>query len=461
MALEVDIVDVFAMRSLEKLRMTNLKSRQGQIGFVRRLLTHSVAKNAAALYGVQFAGYVIPLVTLPYLARVLHAEAFGLVLFAQSFALWASITLEYGFNLSATREVAQNRGDRNALAATAAEVLGAKLILFSGFVLIAGIAAITVVNFRQHPGYLLWAIIQALAFGLSPFWYFQGTERMVRAVLVQLFARIAATIAIFIVVRIPGDGWKALAWQAAAGCAIVFIQTLWMYSEIDFQRPGWKRSVRALRAGWHMFVFRGANNIYGTANAFILGLFVPSVQVGYFGGAERIAKAVLGLTLPFTQAFYPHMSRVVSQSGPKASRLARWTIPIVGLVGLILAVALALLAPLAISLILGRGYQASVRVLYVFALILPLNAVNEALIMHWMLPRGMERAVGVITSGAILINIISASFLAPVYAQIGMAWAILIAEAIQSIALGAVLFRRNPRGEKIFREAKPRSIELT
>src|SRR5271170_3117675 len=113
--------------------MENLKTLQGQLGFARRLSRHPVAKNMLALYGIQFAGYVIPLATLPYLARVLRPERFGLLLFAQSFAMWASITFEYGFNLSATREVAQNRQNQNALASTAAGVLGAKLMLLAGF----------------------------------------------------------------------------------------------------------------------------------------------------------------------------------------------------------------------------------------------------------------------------------------------------------------------------------------
>lgn len=408
---------------------------------IRRVLGHRVTQNALGLYAVQFAGYVIPLATLPYLARVLRPPGFGLLLFAQSFALWASITIEYGFNLSATREVAQNRNDRQALARVASGVLGAKLILLAGFAAIAFVAAFAAGSFRQHPGYLAWAILQALAFGLSPFWYFQGTERMVGAVLIELFARATAAASIFLLVRQPGDGWKVLASLAAAGCAIVVVQTLWMYRDVGFQWPSRESSIAALRSGWHMFLFRGAYNIYGTANAFILGLFVPSVHVGYFGGAERIAKATQGLTLPFTQAFYPHMSRMASHDSPRAGRLVRWSIPVACIAGLVLGAALAVFARGAVSLILGPNFVASVPVLYVFAMIQPLNALNTALIMQWMLPRGFERAVGAITASAILINVVSASLLAPRFLHLGMALAILLAEWCQTILLAVFLIR--------------------
>ena len=450
-----------AANSREDLRTPGVRSQAAMVSLVRRLAGHSVTRNTLALYGIQFTGYVIPLLTLPYLARVLHAQEFGLLLFSQSFAVWASITIEYGFNLYAAREVAQNRGNREALAGTAAGVLGAKLILLSGFIVIISVVGLTVENFRQHPNYFVWAILQALAFGFSPFWYFQGIERMVGAVLVEFIARLAATGAIFFLVRAPQDGWKALAALAAAGWAMLLIQMLWMYGELGFRRPRLIDSVRTLRLGWDMFLFRGAFNIYSSANAFILGLFVPAVQVGYYGGAERIARAVQGLTGPFTSAIYPHMSRLASENAPKATRLAGYTLPLAGAAGFVLAGVLALFASRLVLLILGRDYESSVRVLYVFALIVPLNAVNDALIMQWMLPRGMERIVGTVTVGAIVINVISASVLAPLFAYIGMAWAILIAETCKLTALIAILLRRDLIPGSIFRESKSPSIELS
>ena len=71
--------------------------------------SNPLVENAAALYAVQLAGYVLPLITVPFLARVLRPDGFGLLALAQSLALWLSILLEYGFNLSATRAVAAPR----------------------------------------------------------------------------------------------------------------------------------------------------------------------------------------------------------------------------------------------------------------------------------------------------------------------------------------------------------------
>ena len=410
---------------------------------LQTIFSHSVTQNALALYGIQFAGYVLPLVTLPYLARVLRPDGFGLLLFAQSFALWASLTIEYGFNLSATRGIAQNRGNKDLLAVTAGGVLGAKLLLLPVLLIVAVMAAWSAENLRQHPAYLFCAVLQTLACGFSPFWYFQGTEQMARAVVVEFLSRASATAFIFLLVAKPEDGWKVLALQGVAGCITLATQTRWMYQEIAFRWPRWRDSIGALGAGWGMFVFRGAYQIYGSANAFILGLFAPSIQaVGYFGGAERIARALQGLTTPFTQALYPHMSHVMAESKHKAARIARLTIALSCGAGLVFALVIALLGRWFVALLLGPAYGPSVSVIHILALVLPINALNTALIMQWMLPLGMEKVVSRITMGAIGVNLIAAALLAPALGHIGMAWAILIAETCKVIALTIVLLRQ-------------------
>ena len=79
-------------------------------GFSRRF--HSkLAGDAAALSVAHVLGLVVPFLTVPYLARVLRPEGFGLLLFAQSFGLWLVLVIEFGFDLSGTRIVSRIRED--------------------------------------------------------------------------------------------------------------------------------------------------------------------------------------------------------------------------------------------------------------------------------------------------------------------------------------------------------------
>src|SRR5690554_7538012 len=69
--------------------------------------------NFLSLSGLQVFTYILPLITLPYLVRVLGVEKYGLVMFAQSFIMFFNILVDYGFNLSATREIAVNRSEEH------------------------------------------------------------------------------------------------------------------------------------------------------------------------------------------------------------------------------------------------------------------------------------------------------------------------------------------------------------
>jgi len=73
---------------------------------VRKWLRSSLFYDIALLYGVQCTRYFLPLVQVPFLARVLEPTGWGAMAFAQGFSAYLMLIVEYGFNLSATREIA-------------------------------------------------------------------------------------------------------------------------------------------------------------------------------------------------------------------------------------------------------------------------------------------------------------------------------------------------------------------
>ena len=373
----------------------------------------------------------------------MRPQGFGLLLFSQSFAIWASLFIEYGFNFSATRDVARVRDDKEALAQVAADILGAKLLLLSVVGLASAAAAFCVPVFRSHPIYLLCIMPQILAGGFSPFWFFQGTERMPLAISVELTSRAVFTGLTFFVVRDVSDGWKALLLQACAGSCSTLVTTLLMYRETDFALPSWPRSRAAINDGFSMFLFRGSYSIFATSNAFILGLMASPVQVGLYGGGERIARAMQSQIGPLTQGFYPRLSHMFSKNVTDAKRLARFVIGATGIVSLLLGGSLALLAHPLTRLLLGPGYDGSVTVVRIFALLLPISALNNGLIMHWMLPLKMDRRASYSIMGAIIVNVVTALSLAPRLAHVGMAIAVLTAESAMLIIIILMLIPSN------------------
>jgi len=393
-----------------------------------RLLKGRTAQNLLALYGVQFANYLLPLVTLPYLARVLGPQGWGALAVVQSFSQYLSLLIEYGFNLSATREVARHRADPNKLAQLLAGVLGAKICLsLLAILLTLGLSA-WVDNLGRDPR-LLWAgVFWAVALAFSPVWFFQGLERLRLVAGLEVGTKLIALLLIFTLVREAADAWKVLFLQGLASALASGLALFLAYREVGFRWPGWHSVGEALRSGWSLFFFRAAVSLYTVGNVFILGLFVAPQQVAYYAGAERLTKAFLGLLEPLNRTFFPRLSHLIAHSARDAAQLAARVVGIMGLGGLIGAGLVAALAPWIVKLLLGPGYEAAVPVMRILALLLPMIALSNALGIQWMLALGLDRPFNAVILAAGLLNLGLALVLVPKLAYVGMAYAVVLVE---------------------------------
>lgn len=90
-----------------------------------------ILKNAASLLLIQGANFILPLVTFPYLVRVLGPSNFGVLAFSFAVVAYGVLLADYGFNLSASKRIAEIRGDRRMLSKTFWSVLTAKAQLVS------------------------------------------------------------------------------------------------------------------------------------------------------------------------------------------------------------------------------------------------------------------------------------------------------------------------------------------
>lgn len=421
---------------------------------LRRVAGSVVAQNTFALYAIQIAGFALPLITIPYLARTLRPEGWGLVVFVQSFAAWLTLVLEYGFNLSATRWIARDRNNRSYVASVVAGVLGAKCILAILIMVAAGVAAWAVPVFRLHAWLVFWAAAIALVHGFSPFWYFLGTEQMRGPATLEVLARVAATAGIFVWVRDPGDGWIVLALQAGTGLLWVGVATFWLYREVPFVRVDFRNAWLTLRAAVGLFLFRSASGVYTLANSFILGLFAGPGIVAFYGGADKIVRVVVSLLHPVSQALYPRMSQLAMTDRERAGSLTRASLVAIGGAGLMLGAATAIAAPFLVRVLLGAGYESVVPVLRVLALLPPVIAFGTVLGIQWALPLGLDRPFYALVMAAGVLNVLLAMVLVPRYGALGMAGAVVITESFVVAGLLWVSWRHE---SGLWR---PRAVEM-
>ena len=110
----------------------------------------TIASNFMWLSALQVAGYVFPLITMPYLARVIGVDGYGKIAFAAAIMLWIQIFSEWGFNQSATRDVAQNRDNPKIVSEIFSNVLWARLLLMIVSFVVVLILIATIPQFRAE-----------------------------------------------------------------------------------------------------------------------------------------------------------------------------------------------------------------------------------------------------------------------------------------------------------------------
>ena len=135
-------------------------------------------KNFTSLSILQISNYIFPIITLPYLVRVLGPEKYGLVNFATAFAAYFTIITDYGFNLSATQEISVNRENPNRISEIFSSVFTIKMLLFLfSSVIFSGIILFVPI-FNENIILFVVTFFSVLGTALFPLWFYQGMERM-------------------------------------------------------------------------------------------------------------------------------------------------------------------------------------------------------------------------------------------------------------------------------------------
>jgi PST family polysaccharide transporter len=403
-----------------------------------KVLRHPIAQNAAALYAAQFVLTVLPILTLPWLARALGPSELGVVVLVQSLSFLLGMLIEYGFGLSATRQVARDRDDREALAGTVAGVQGAKLSLIAVATVAAVAAFLAVPLLRADVRLLAFAWILGVLQGLNPGWFLAGLERFRTTALVDVPIRLAGAAAIILLVRDPGDGFTVLwIWTltAALSCGIL---TVLVYRVVPPRRPRAPERREAMRAGWPMFISTAATSLYTIGTTVMLGVVVASAHVAFYASAERVVRASLRATGGVVGATYPRVSYLVSSGqSDRAHRLGAISLALLFGLATFTALILIVLAPWIIDVFLGPEYDGAVPILRTLALLVPLIAVGSAVTTQWLFPHGLERPATLVVVAAGFVNIATTLVIGSMVGVQGVAWALVVLEI--GVTLGLVL----------------------
>ncbi len=392
-------------------------------------------RTVGQLYVVQFAGYGLPLLTVPYLARHLGAEGVGVVATFQALANYFTTLNEYGFGISATRDAARIKNDRPALSELVGAVLGAKLLL--GFV--CGVLMLVLSYFLpslQHRNILLAsALLYTFGQSLSAMWLYQARNRITFAATCDFTGRVVGVVVLFIFVKVSQDAWLALALPGAAILASAFFSIVIAYRDLPFSIPSITSILSVIRGGHTIFVSRCVGTLMSSGNALILSIFAPPIAVGYYSGGERIYRAGIGGMYPFSQVMFPRIAHLVAHDKDRARSEVVRSLSIMLCAALCLSGTLLGLGRYLVVFLLGPAFEPSIPVLSIFAIIPVFRAITDVLGLQWMISHGLDREFTICLAIAGLIGTGLAFLLSKGWAQNGAAVSVVASEFVLAVSV--------------------------
>ncbi|MGB9838038.1 oligosaccharide flippase family protein [Methanothermobacter sp.] len=340
-----------------------------------------VLDNIISLTSIQLVQYLLPLITFPYLTRVLGPANFGKVAFTVAFITYFQILTDYGFNFSATREISIHRDDTERVSRIYSSVMATKTILLAVTFMAMLVTVFLIDRFRSD--YLLYIFTYGLVVGnlLFPVWFFQGVERMRYISILRIVNSLIYTALIFLAVRGPGDYLYVPLINSAGFIAVgLYSQRIVMREfGVKFMIPSPADIREQLLEGWHLFISTLAISLYTTSNRFILGLLVSSATLGYYAVAEDITRALQGIVSPISQAIYPYFSRIQKDDHERAKYELRKMLIFIGVLTFGLSLGLVFLAPLIVGILAGPSYGESIPLLQILVFIIFAVGVNNIL----------------------------------------------------------------------------------
>lgn len=323
-----------------------------------------LAGNASALAVLQIFTYAVPLLLIPYLTRILGIELYGVVAFGLAITQIACMVTDYGFNMSATYQIAKANGDREEVGRTICAVMACKVILFVA--VSAGLASFILVDGKYDDYEIYFWLLLLAIFGqtFQPLWFFQGVERMFYITVYSSIGRLIYMAAVFYFVSEMNDYWLvAVSNGIAHTMAAVLGVAIMLRMGYRLAWPGWKSIRACFSSSTQFFWARAAVSTYTAGGTFFLGLVASPVQIALYAAAEQLYRGMVMLIVPLHQALYPYMAR--TRNVKLFSKI------LFGAIGLaILGLSIGIyIAPWVIRIIYGEGFEDVYPVLLVFMVV--------------------------------------------------------------------------------------------
>lgn len=381
---------------------------------------------------------LFPLITFPYVCRVIEADGIGQVNFYNSIISYISLFTCLGIPMYAIREIARDRNDMVKMNRTATEILLLHTILtLVGYIVVA-ILCFTVPQIQANVTLFLILSLTIFFTAIGCEWFYQGIEDFKYITVRGLIVKTLSVILLFIFVRSKSDLLYYgcyMAFGILGGNIFNFFRLRkYIHREnIIFSELNIKRHIKPVLK---VFSFSVVTSIYLQLNTVLLGFLKNTLAVGYFTTAAKVMQMLLMMSSCLGSVMMPRASNLIAENKEaEFNGLIQKSYDLTLMVALPLMVGLILCAPSLIIVLCGEKFGYSILPSQIIAPIILMVAISNVFGIQVLFPKGKINLVTLCCGIGAVTDLVLNFCLIPFFSYIGTSIAYLGAEVATTVSM--------------------------
>lgn len=381
---------------------------------------------------------LFPLITFPYVCRVIEADGIGQIHFFQSIISYISLFTCLGIPMYAIREIARDRNDVVQMNRTAMEILLLhSMLTLVGYAIVA-ILCLTVPQIQVNiPLFLILSLtIFFTAIGCE--WFYQGIEDFKYITIRGLIIKTVSVVLLFIFVKSKTDllyyGCYTVFGVLGGNIFNFFRLRKYIHREnIIFSELHIKRHIKPVLK---VFSFSVVTSIYLQLNTVLLGFLKNALAVGYFAAASKVMQMLLAMSACLGSVMMPRASHLIAENKEdEFNRLIQKSYDFTMAIALPMTIGLIFCAPSLITALCGVKFEHSILPSQIIAPIILMVAISNVFGIQVLFPKGKINIVTLCCGIGAVADLILNLCLIPFFSYIGTSIAYLGAEVATTVSM--------------------------
>lgn len=392
------------------------------------IIMNSIKKNVVYSSILTVSGYLFPLITFPYVTRVLGVNNIGICNFVDSIVQYFIYFSMMGITTIGIREVARVKGNKEQLSKTFSNLLTLNLITTVIAILILLLATVFVPQLQDYKSLFCIGAAKILANTLLVEWLFKGLEDFKYITARSIVIRALYVVAVLVFVKNADDYILYFFLTTLMVIVNAIFNVIYSKKIVYFSLKG-LNLIPYVKSFFILGLYMLLTSMYTTFNVAYLGFVTDAIQVGYYTTATKLFTIILSFYSAFTGVMMPRMSALLGEGRiDEFKKLTNKSLELLFAFAIPIILVLEFCAPEVIHIVAGEGYEGAVMPMRVVMPLVLICGYEQILVLQILSPMKMDAAIlknSIIgASVALLTNII----LVPLLGSIGTAIVWVISE---------------------------------